>query len=285
MKNLGVVVAYFPNLKELTFNISSYINGLNALIIWDNTPDQENDFFQSIIQVYGEKIQVMSTGKNEGIGYALNKAAQWGINNHYDYLLTMDQDSHFADDNFVYYLKMIEKAKYSDVAVYTPLVCTQSEKPSAFEGDFLELKACLTSGSIMPLTVFDKIGFFNEAFFIDAIDHEICSRARSHAFKILRVNNVYLNHILGEEQEYHLLGKKLYSYNYPPMRIYYSLRNYIYIYKKYKEKELIQYILYNQMLKRGIAILLLQPDKRKKLYAMFLGIRHGLKGKSGIYQL
>jgi rhamnosyltransferase len=283
MKIVGIVVAYFPNLEELSFNISSYISDLTKLIIWDNTPKQAASDLKFIEDRYPEKIQVMTTGKNEGIGFALNQAAQWGISNWYDYLLSMDQDSSFTKDSLNHCLKMIQEAKHTDVIMYTPMLCLVSGDSPAFEGDFREQKLAITSGSIMPLSIFFKTGFFQEELFIEGVDIEMCWRAKKYNLKVLQVNGVYLNHVVGNRKEFNFCGKKLHTYNYAPIRNYYSLRNNIYLYKKYRDHAYIRHFLYNYFFKKGIAILLLETNKRKKLYALFLGILHGLKGRLGVY--
>jgi rhamnosyltransferase len=285
MKTLGVIIAYFPDWKELRFNISTYIAELEKLIIWDNTPGQTANCFKSIEDRYPGKIQVMGTGKNEGIGFALNQAAQWGINRQYDYLLSMDQDSSFAEESLAHYLRMIQKAKHADVVMYTPMLRLVSGDSPAFEEDFREQKFAITSGAIMPLSVFSKTGFFQEELFIEGVDLEMCWRAQKYNLKVLQVNNVYLNHVVGNRKEFNLPGKKLHTYNYAPIRVYYSLRNHTYLYKKYKDHAFARHFFYNNFFKKGIAILLLESDKRRKLYAMFLGILHGLKDRLGAYSL
>jgi rhamnosyltransferase len=308
MRTFGVVVAYFSDLKELTSNISSYIDELDILIIWDNTPDQSKDYFQSLKESYKDKIQVMGTGKNEGISYALNRVAEWGIKENYDYLLTMDQDSSFAEGSLAYFMQTIQKANRRDVVMFTSMLRLSSGDDPSFEGDFQEQITGITSGSIMPLDVFEKIGFFNEELFIDGVDIEICWRAKEYQLKVLQVNHVYLKHNFGTLTAHDFLGKKWYATNYSPIRVYYSVRNSIYIYKKYKKKEFIKEVSYNwkhkkakaiiQLLKepfkyvyytlgleRGKDIILLERDKREKIRAIFIGIKHGLKEKLGPYQL
>jgi rhamnosyltransferase len=285
MKTLGVVVAYFPDLEKLDFNISTYVTELEQLIIWDNTPNPIADKFKFIEDRYPGKIQLMTTGKNEGIALALNQAAKWGISNGYDYLLTMDQDSDFTEGSMAHYLKMIQGVKHTDVLMYMPLYRFNSGDAPVFEDDFRDVELNTTSGSIITLSIFSKIGFFQEELFIDAVDTEISWRAKKHHLKILQVNNVCLNHVLGDRKEFNFCGIKLHTYNYIPMRLYYGLRNYTYLYKKYKDHAFARYYFYNWVFKRGIAILLLETDKRKKLYAMFLGILHGLRGRLGAYTL
>ncbi|MDR2057900.1 MAG: hypothetical protein LBP83_06405 [Dysgonamonadaceae bacterium] len=284
MKVLGVVITYFPDPEELKFNISTYVSEIDKLIIWDNTPNQQVNYFLPIIGGKNKsKIQVMSTGKNEGIAFALNRAAEWGINNHYDYLLTMDQDSNFVEGCMAHYLEIIQRNNRLDILMYTSMLRLISGDSPPFEGEFLEQKLGITSGSVIPLSVFAKTGFFQEELFIEGVDLEMCWRSKKYNLKIVQVNHVYLNHTVGNRKEFNFLGKKLHSYNYPPLRIYYSARNHIYLYKKYKDKKFILPYFYHNIFKRSIAILFLEADKRRKLYAMYLGIIHGLKGRLGRY--
>lgn len=46
---------------------------------------------------------------------------------------------------------------------------------------FRERKTLITSGMLIPLSLFGKIGMFREDYFIDSVDHEFCLRARAVA--------------------------------------------------------------------------------------------------------
>ena len=104
MKTLGIVIFYYPT-DEVWKNIASYIDLLDKLIIWNNTPGNQLDLH---FPTWEEKIVLMGVGKNLGIGKALNKAILYAKENQYDYLLTMDQDSHFVKKDFKLYLKAIK---------------------------------------------------------------------------------------------------------------------------------------------------------------------------------
>lgn len=278
MKILGVVVAYFPQIDELTLNVSTYIENLDKLIVWDNTPNQPPVFFESLQALYPDKLLILGSGRNEGIGLALNRAAEWGLKNNYDFLLTMDQDSSFDEGHFAQYLVQIRDNDHSNVLWYAAMTHLPSGDSPVFEGDFQELKLCITSGSLVPLPVFERIGFFREDFFIEGVDYEMCFRSKSYGLKILQVNRVFLNHSVGDRREHKLFGKKVHTFNYSPIRVYYSLRNHTYLHKLYGDKAFIRYFYYNWFFKRGIAILLYESEKRKKWAAMLRGIYDGIKG-------
>ena len=49
MNIIGVVTTYFPDLKKLQANISTYLEQLDFLFIWENTPKEKSrvaDFFK-----------------------------------------------------------------------------------------------------------------------------------------------------------------------------------------------------------------------------------------------
>lgn len=44
MKLIAIVITYFPEEKDLIQNISSYINDVDQLIIWENTPKDKINY-------------------------------------------------------------------------------------------------------------------------------------------------------------------------------------------------------------------------------------------------
>ena len=174
MKLLSVIVTYYPNATVLHRGISSFIDGVDRLLIWDNTPEKDflnNDNFDYLTR---EKITLWGNGKNQGIGYALNQAARHAAENGYDYLLTMDQDSYFDDNSFAL-LKQAASVADSHTAGIAPYVYIKnlSEKPDASAlKEKKETFNVITSGTLYNVRVLEKYGFFAEDLFIDAIDTE-----------------------------------------------------------------------------------------------------------------
>ena len=96
MKLIAIVITYFPEEKDLIQNISSYINDVDQLIIWENTPkDKINYNKEKLLSINPNKIIFVGNGINVGIGKALNYATNFAINHSYTHLITFDQDSFF----------------------------------------------------------------------------------------------------------------------------------------------------------------------------------------------
>ena len=101
MKLAAVVVTFYPDINETILFIEKYIEYVDHLIIWENTPVKDYANYKIEIPDHDNKITYMGTGSNEGIGYALNRAIEWSVENNFTHLLTMDQDSCFDKNEFI----------------------------------------------------------------------------------------------------------------------------------------------------------------------------------------
>ena len=73
--------------------------------------------------------------------------------------------------------------------------------------------------------------------FIDEVDHEYCYRVKEKNYKVIQVNHVLLNHQLGVKKSGAYLGvfAKRNRIIHSPQRVYYMVRNYLYVRKKYRK--------------------------------------------------
>ena len=92
-KILAIVVTYYPERDLLEKNISAYIEYVDKVLIWENTPEEYKLQYRFVEH---KKVEYCGDGINS-ISHALNHAWKYAIENGYDYLLTMDQDSLWAD--------------------------------------------------------------------------------------------------------------------------------------------------------------------------------------------
>lgn len=279
MKILGVVVLYYPD-GDVTSNISSYIDMLDALIIWDNTTEKEREKTPLIELISTTPVIFMSEGKNVGVGRALNKAVNYAIENAYTHLLTMDQDSRFDENNFSKYIQNIRESKDESVMAY----CVNASSELGSKGSE-SVEIFITSGTILPTTIFKRIGTFREDFFIDAIDTEYSFRIRKNNYGILKYNDVYMRHQLGNPTIKPFLWGKLISPNYSATRTYYLVRNHIVLRKLYGK----EYVFSKGQFKtiffwRPICIIFAEKDKLKKCICFLRGIYDGFRMKTGMLE-
>lgn len=281
MKVLGIVILYYPD-QEVIQNISSYINCVDKLIVWENTPldEQRSICFDPCVK---QKIMECGVGRNVGIGIPLNEAVQYGLTNSFTHLLTMDQDSCFGENMFPAYLQSIAiiHDKEKEIASFSANTHTYEELTPEIE----DIDICITSGTIYRLDVFKNVGTFRDDFFIDAIDTEFCFRLRRKGFKMLQLNKIFMHHVLGDVTVTPFLWGKLISPNYSAQRTYYLIRNSLILKKKYPEYRQSANHFKTILFWRAICIVFVESDKWNKFKAMLLGIYHSMIMKAGEYAI
>lgn len=276
MKNrkiYGVVVLYNPNISEVINNINSYIEELDKLYMIDNS-EKENYIKLESYMKNKRNIEYIWLEENKGIAKALNLGKNKAINEDVNYFLTMDQDSSFKN-NFSKMIEWIIKNEnlIKEVAIIS-LTHSTKEKETQKKNEVEEKEIIMTSGNVLNLELIKKIGDFNEDFFIDEVDHEFCYRIREKGYKILCLNNIQLNHKLGDLKNYYFFS--ITNHNY--IRRYYITRNRLYMTKKFpKVKRKYLFNIFFDFFK----IIFFEDDKKRKIKYSILGIKDFYKNKKG----
>ena len=231
-KIAGCVILYNPEKSDLE-NIKTYVSKVEQLYVFDNTEGKSNkDFFKNY-----ENVQYFSDAENQGLPKRLNAACKIAINEGFDFLLTMDQDSSFDNKNIDLYFENVasfkEKEKVAVFGLEYNLNDLKKEIPN-----FIEIDHVITSAAIMNLSLFYEIGGFDENLFIDCVDIDYCYAELSKGLKTIKFTNLFFNHSLGET---HRRGSvtSLYLFKknvtiHSPLRLYYIYRNLLYLEAKHK---------------------------------------------------
>ena len=276
IKIAGVVTLYNPTDEDIK-NIDTYINDIDRLYIIDNTEGKDNK--DRIPK--NKKIKYQFKNENVGVATALNQGAKMAIEEGYKYLLTMDQDTTFKEGVLDKLKEVIKNTNMEKIALVTPWHHTRllDKKP---EEEFDDPHDVMTSGNIINLDIFQKLGGFKEWLFIDGIDIEFCLNIHKHGYKILRVNSVEIDHNLGDIFYKKVRGRLFLCTNHAAMRRYYIMRNYHYIFDMYKDYDPgYCYSLISQR-HNMIGVLLFEKDKINKIRNYLKGLRDykkGIKGK------
>lgn len=270
MNILAIVVTYYPKKELLEKNISAFIEDVNKVLIWENTPDDvklQYRFFDN------PKVEYCGDGVNS-ISHALNYAWGYAEKNGYDYLLTMDQDSVF--ENFAEYINYTIVNENSPKGIWSPRIVTGNNILKQDDEEIAkEVFFCITSGMLLQIDVIREIGGWNEAFAIDGVDCEFCFYANRVGVNIYCLMNVFLHHQLGVYQKVHLLGRSWVLRNYSPQRYYAIYRSHVILMRMFPEQE--QFIdtcknYWGGMIKW---IFLFEKQRFRKLYLIVKGIIEG----------
>lgn len=275
MKLAGVVVFYNPS-KDNIKNIDNYINSLDVLYVVDNSDDEIKRIEET------DKIKYIKLNENVGIAEALNIGAKRAIEEKYKYLLTLDQDSKMTSDIVNKMKEYLETTKEKNIGLISPYQDIDSDE-IIDKNKVEDVVEVMTSGNIINLDAYKKIGGFKSWLFIDCVDTDYCMNLHKHNYKVLRINNIVMKHELGSLKVHKLFNKEYPCYNHNPIRRYYIVRNNLYINSMYKDiyPDYCAWLIRVQkgQVKRIIAF---EKNKFKKLKMMYKGYRDfkkGIKGK------
>lgn len=272
----GVTVLYNSS-NEIFENINSYLNGLDKLYLVDNSEEENRELIEKIIK-FSSKIKYIKMNSNEGIAKALNVAKNKAIEEKYDWLLTMDQDSKFENNTFREMINLSKKYFKEDIAIFSPFHKILNNKILDIKerrDELIEKDTVMTSGNLLNLKIAKEIGDFEEKFFIDEVDLDYCYRIKKLGYRIIVFNEIILNHKLGNIKKYKFFSTTNHNY----IRRYYITRNKLYMIQRYP---FLKKRYTKDIIKDLIKIVLGEQDKIKKLEMIYFAIKdfkNGITGK------
>lgn len=262
------IVTYNPDPSLFKRVIDAVENQVKRIYIWDNG-SKNIDFIKCLC--HDCNITLLSSHKNKGIAYGLNRICEKAKQDGFSWILTLDHDTIISLD----YIRNIEFYKESQLGIICPDVeyvgMTINKKNNS--NRFINVEACMTSGSIMSLQAWENVGKFEEWLFIDSVDNDICYKLRLNGYLVIRDTKFSILHNLGKP----ICKKKLFfsyiDYQYPAFRIYYIVRNRIYISFKYWRLNTLRFI--GASLKILFYTYLSVYDDKDKLRSFNKGIKDG----------
>lgn len=233
----AVVVTYHPD-DQLHHNIAKLLaNGVQAVLIVDNTPGQNSRPILAGLEQY-PAVYVHYNGVNLGIAEALNQGADIAAWKGFSWIITFDQDtevhSEFLEGLLTAYNDYPAPERAAVIgANYIEQnngKCGETVKGGA---KFAVVKDVITAGSLISIEILNRLGGFKSQYFIDMVDIEYCFRARQAGYEILITTTTLMTHSIGSLEPKSLLGFKFFVTNHSPLRRYYIFRNTIAMVKTY----------------------------------------------------
>ncbi len=239
------ITLYNPEIDRLQKNIAAIIPQVEKVYIVDNASQNISAFISQYEN--DERVKIIKNDENLGIARALNQMCSAALEDGFDWILTLDQDSICEDDIIEKYSCYTDR---EDVAIITPRFSDDNEPQSISSSGFAPfefVERCNTSASLIRLSVYKEVGGFDDIMFIDFVDFDFCASVIENGYFILRDNASVLHHQLGSAKEItffipigRLLGikklqKPLFTYNHSPLRTYYYVRNIRYFSYKHRQ--------------------------------------------------
>ncbi len=278
-KMLGVVTLYNPDAQNAVDNIRRYIDDLDLLIVWDNSPLEAGLREQVLASLQQEKDKIVwqGDGQNHFIASAVSYALDYATQRCFDMLLIMDQDSCWED--FRSFRRMVESClKDNPSRVFCPYIVGNDtfEKVEVVQ----QKNFFINSGTVIPVRLLQAIGGVDEAFQLDALDEDLSIRVRSAGYSIVCLTDHMLYHVIGTPQRRGPFN--LYTPNYNASRTYIIAKSHVILYRKHRKRlswaEKV-FFLKEYFLIRFLVIFLAEPDKGERLKMFFKGIHDGCRYK------
>lgn len=194
MKILPVVVLYKRKVEDCDsilslFHMDAYTDYIDSIYIYDNFPELNEDLVSELksLRLIHEKDY-----NNSGVSRAYNVASQYAIDNGYDYLWLLDQDTAFPTSSLHKYVDAI--SENPQLPIFSPILKTKNGKICSpcvykwhrgFQPDnispgihSLHHYSPINSGMLINLECFKKVGGYNEKAYLDFSDFQFIERLK-----------------------------------------------------------------------------------------------------------
>jgi rhamnosyltransferase len=280
----GIVVTFNPE-PNVEGNLRQLFSQLEWLVVVDNgsRPETLTPIREASIQLGFTLIEV---GQNRGIAAALNLGVKWALNREAEWVALFDQDSTAEGGLIDAMLNSYQRAADRRIAIVSAkhlMRDTKTWMKPVFAADGGPLVA-ITSGSLMPMFLFDECGLFEEDLIIDRVDEEYCLRVRTLGYTITLCEEGVLWVTLGSPRPFKVFGRTLFSAtNYSPGRRYYNTRNRLIIVKRYwRLYPRWCYLCLRGFVKEALIVVIAEQQRILKLKRIVLGIHDALMSKMGM---
>lgn len=279
----AIVVTYHPTVEMLS-NVLLVLSQADALVVVDNgSTASELAAWQLARRLHG--FELIQNAENLGIAEALNQGVRWAESRGFSWVLLLDQDSKITDS---YLETMFSSWKaHSDPERVASIHPRYRDATMGVEGVLRRAEdggpiVAMTSGALMPIWIFKKIGCFRADYFVDEVDTEYCFRIRAAGYLLADSPASVLLHHVGHPRKSSFLGLRFTPTHHSALRRYYMSRNRLVVYKKYIwifPRWVLPSI--KDSIVETAKCFLGEEDRGRKLRNFLLGTWDGLTGRMG----
>lgn len=236
------IVTFNPDISKLEANVKNVVNQVDQVVLVDNGSDNLQDV-KNLANDFN--VEIVSLNQNKGIATALNSGMKHFRENGFTWVVTLDQDS-LLPENAIINFKNTRQFNDRDTAILAAQyddknwdTTVRNQKLYDVDAMPIEKKIVITSGNMVKIDAWRKVGGFDEWLFIDQVDFEFNARLHLTGYKIWQVNSVVMSHEIGSAVKNGWLARMLlFKKNsalmqHSPFRVYYMQRNSLVYDKRY----------------------------------------------------
>ena len=276
----AIVVSYNES-KALVSNLALLKNQVEKIIIVDNGSGESTQHDLNLF-IDDPKFLLIRLERNFGIGRALNEGVTVAQKEGFHWILTLDQDS-VPDLTMVAKLLCgINTFGGNQLGIFTPRILSRPPQNEVATNRVLPYS--ITSGNFINIKTFEKVGRYNEDYFIDCVDFEFSLRIRENGYQIVEIPQAYMIHNIGISNTHNWITRVLGFSRHVPLRRYYMTRNHFYLITRFWK----YFPLF--VLKKNISFMLLvfkivlfEDKKIKNIHMIYCGFIDFFKNRTGNY--
>lgn len=278
----AVIVAYRPD-RHFADRVRRIGSQVARVIIVDNSGDSARAV--DLRRLAGENVEIIENDRNLGVATALNQGVGRASELRLSWVVMLDHDSSVDEDMLTRLAAIYDEypAPREIGLIAANARSRTSGRLAVRAGEtgarYLEVKTTITSGSVLAVAAYNRVGPFRDDFFVDGIDLEYCLRLRRYRFRVLCSRSALMTHAGGEGRERRFLGRTVVVGDHEPWRYYCMCRNFVEIVRLYFRHEPLWVLraLMNFM-KTFVKIGLYERHKGAKFLASARGVRDGIVG-------
>ena len=243
------IISFNPRISRLRELQGLLQNDQVKLCIIDNGSDNAAEVASEFAG--DDSVEVLLNRKNMGVATAVNQLVQQARNLGAPYIMSIDQDSLFAQGFAAEMLARFENleasqprlgalgAKVFDVGKdsHEPFVCFDfawqkpADEPVPLKYPYSRADFLITSGTIMSVACLESVGAMREDLFIDSVDLDWSFRAKAAGWCLAGCEETVIYQEIGAGVvRVPILGINVRTHQ--PLRYYYMTRNRLFLYRQ-----------------------------------------------------
>lgn len=279
-----VVVFYNPAPEALDSVTRLSSRGYPVVVVVNHASEDTIFALERLSSVYP-----IINGANFGLATALNQGVALAFDQlNVDYVALFDQDSLPDCELPILLASELEQFPSNTVACIGPMLQDRKDPRAVYAQNNLAFHGVMpaaipTSGTLISLNAWRKVGPMMDSLFIDGIDHEWCLRAKHKGYQIRLSRTVTMLHDMGDTSV-RVFGKYKPIHR-SPIRHYFIIRNSLflatlnYLPLKWRIFELAKTI------RRVAAYLVVSSDRSMSLKLIIKAVTDGIRGRLGPYSI
>ena len=273
---LTIVINTFKSDEKIFSCIESIDQNIKIIIV----ENSDNSEFKNNLENKYKNVTCYLT--NENLGYA--KGNNLGLSKvKTNYALILNPDTFLKEDAIENFFKNVKNSL--DFAIIGPAIQEKKDRLNQFikdENNLIEVDYVKGFAMFLNLPQFERIGFFDENFFIYLEEIDLCKRLKKNGKKIYLDRSITIDHLGASSHN------KSIDFQMNLSRNWHWMWSTFYFKKKYKGYLIALFEVLPKLLSSVVKFLFFSlfnnKEKRKIYYQRFSGLINSISGKQSWYR-